>query len=165
MLHENPVLRHSGRHRLAVCMTGGHQQHSAEGIPIRFVGVIGPLVILRPGSVGRLARLGNGGQDLIPPVLHRRLNLGRGQFFFVVSRFSIRGDAVEGISVFLCPLLNGGFPVVRIVPGQRPGVNVKSHSNASFSVMRSFFCWSEHLVNLLQVVFQDPVMKLMIERQ
>lgn len=31
--------------------------------------------------------------------------------------------------------------------------------------MQSFFCWSEHLVNLLQIVFQNPVMKLMIERQ
>ena len=145
-------------------MAGSHQQHSAEGIPIRLVGVIGPLVVLRPGSVGGLVRLRNGGQNLIPPVLHRRLNIGRGQFL-VVGGFPIRGDAVEGISVFLRPLLNNGFPVVRIVPGQRPGVNIKSHSNVSFSVMRSFFCWSEHLVNLLQIVFQNPVMKLMIERQ
>ena len=67
-----------------------------------------------------MTRLGNGAQNLIPPVLHRRLDLSRGQFFFVVSGFPVRGDAVEGVSVFLRPLLNNGFPVVRIVPGQRP---------------------------------------------
>jgi len=110
-------------------------------------------------------RLRNGGQNLIPPVLHRCLNLSRGQLLFVVGRFPVRSDAVEGISVFLRPLLDDGFPVVRIVPGQCPGVNVKSHGNVSFSVMRSFFFWSKHLVDLLQIVFQDPVMKLMIERQ
>lgn len=39
-------------------------------------------------------------------------------------------------------------------------------SGANFDrPMQSFFCWSEHLVNLLQIVFQNPVMKLMIERQ
>ena len=134
MLHENPVLLHGGRHWLIVCMAGGHQQHSAEGIPIRLVGVIRLLIILRPGSVGGLTRPRYCGQDLIPPVLHRRLDLNRGQFFFVVSRFSIRCDPVEGISVFLRPLLNNGFPVVRIVPGQRPGVDVKSHKFFSFSV-------------------------------
>ena len=127
MLPEDPVLLHGGRHRFLVCTTGGHQQHSAEGIPIRLVRVIGLLIILRPGGVGGLVRLRNGGQNLIPPVLHRRLNIGRGQFL-VVGGFPIRGDAVEGISVFLRPLLNNGFPVVRIVPGQRPGVDVKSHS-------------------------------------
>ena len=165
MLPEVPVLLHGGRHRFLVCMTGGYQQHSAEGIPIRLIGVIGLLIILRPGSIGRLIWLGNGGQDLISPVLHCRLNLGRGQLLLVVGGFSIRGDPVKGVSVFLRPLLNNSFPVVRIVPGQRPGVNIKSHSNVSFSVMQSFFCWSEHLVNLLQIVFQNPVMKLMIERQ
>ena len=110
---------HGGRHRFLVCTTGGHQQHSAEGIPIRLVGVIGLLIIFKPGSVGGLARLRNGAQDLIPPVLHRRLDLSRGHFFLVISRFPIRGDAVEGVSVFLRPLLNNGFPVVRIVPGRR----------------------------------------------
>ena len=165
MLPEDPVLLHGGRHRFLVCTTGGHQQHSAEGIPIQLVGVIRFLIIFKPGSVGGLARLRNGAQDLIPPVLHRRLDLSRGHFFLVISRFPVRGDAVERVSVFLRPLLHNSFPVVRIVPGQRPGVDVKSHSNVSFSVMQSFFCWSEHLVNLLQIVFQNPVMKLMIERQ
>ena len=61
MLPEVPVLLHGERHRFLVCMTGGHQQHSAKGIPIRLIGVIGPLVVLRPWSVVRLVRLGNGG--------------------------------------------------------------------------------------------------------
>ena len=105
MLPEDPVLLHGGRHRFLVCTTGSYQQHSAKGIPIRLVGVIGLLIILRPGGVGGLVRLRNGGQNLIPPVLHRHLNIGRGQFL-VVGGFPIRGDAVEGISVFFRPLLN-----------------------------------------------------------
>ena len=136
MLSEVPVLLHNGGHRPIICMAGGNQQHSAEGIPIRLVGVIGFLIIFRPGGVGGLARLRNGAQDLIPPVLHRRLDLCRGHFFLVISRFSIRRDPVKGVSVFLRPLLNNSFPVVRIVPGQCSGVNIKSHGNTSLKVPR-----------------------------
>ena len=134
MLPEVPVFLHSRWHRFLICMAGSHQQHGAERIPIRLVGVIWLLIVLRPGGVGRLVRLGNSCQNLIPPVLHRFLNLSRGQLLLVVSRFSIRGDAVESISVFLRPLLDDGFPVVRIVPCQCSGVDVKSHKFFSFFV-------------------------------
>ena len=47
-------------------------------LPYRIGALVSPtielLIILRPGSIGGLARLRNGGQDLIPPVLHHRLN-------------------------------------------------------------------------------------------
>ena len=145
MLPEVPVLLHSGRHRLIVCMAGGHQQHSAEGIPIRLVGVIGLLIILRPGSIGGLARLRNGAQDLIPPVLHRRLDLSRGHFFLVISSFSIRRDFLKAPSIFLRPLLNNSFPVVRIVSGQCSGVDVKSHSDTSF------FAWPKPFQGIFSV--------------
>ena len=134
MLSEVPVLLYGGRHRLIVCMAGGHQQHSAEGIPIRLVGVIGLLIIFKPRSVGGLTWLRNGAQDLIPPVLYRRLDVSRGQFFLVISRFSIRRDRVKGVSAFLRRLLHNGFPVVRIVPGQCSGVDVKFHSDVFFTL-------------------------------
>ena len=60
MLHEVPVLLYGGRNLLSVDMTGGHQQHGAESVPVRLVGVVGLFVVLRPGGAGRLARLGDG---------------------------------------------------------------------------------------------------------
>ena len=137
MLPKVPVFLHSRRHRLSICMAGGHQQHGAEGVPVRLVGVVGFLIVLRPGGVGLLPRLGDGSQNLVPPVLYRRLNLRRGQLLPIIGRLSIWGNPVEGISIFLSPLLDNGFPVVRVVPGQCSGVDVKSHSDASFLLGQS----------------------------
>ncbi len=65
-----PSLFHRWRHSIPISMTGGHQQHGSQCVPVWFIGIIWLFVIFRPWSVSGLVRLRNGVQDLIPPVLH-----------------------------------------------------------------------------------------------
>ena len=90
MFPKIPVLFYSGRHRLPIGMTGGYKQHSAQGIPIGLVCVIGFLIVLRPRGIGRLVRLRNGVQDLISPVLHCCLDLRWGKLLLVAGGLPIR---------------------------------------------------------------------------
>ena len=79
-------------------------------------------------GIGRFFQLGYCGRYLFPPILHKILDLSRAQFLRVCRVLSIRSYFLKDVAVCRCPLLDSGLPVIRIVPGQRPSVDIQSHS-------------------------------------
>ena len=118
MFGEVPALFERFGNRLLVRVSGGYEQHRAEGIPVGLVRVVGLVVALLPG-LGKLVFRRHRLKHLVAPCTDDLLHLLRGELLLVLGLRALEVDAVG-----FGPSFHDRLPVAGVIAGEGARVQV-----------------------------------------